>query len=686
MSTPKEIQLVWTDPLTGKQERAVNSLTAVPPVTIGRRPSNDLILSSGLVSGEHARVEQTSEGTFIVRDLGSRNGTIVDGKTLFGPDEKATAVLHSFSKFQVGPFEFRLILPSAAPSDTLIPSGTRTNVLTSAALAAIRQAQRPATTIAPSNIDEAQGLGASSTQVRVAAQPAANFPPPAFDAHIVSMAELNQQMAYETTTYLSVGGGLGSFTWIDHLLIYGANPDDIMTIGFEPKPYGRYRRLCANSQIPDHERLRSNSDSCPDNIWGWPGYAVREMWQHTKRGRIDKSVHIGWQIFNEPYVQTYTPVAGAVFDSIDREAKRIGWDKMWRHGRVRAIRKTDDGRYAVAYSQIQKGKASTHRLVICQHLHIAVGYPGVRFLPDLQQYREATGDFKHVVNAYEKHDHVYDDLAQNGGIVLIRGRGIVASRIIQRLYELRQAQNAPIGILHLMRTPLAEGKQYKSAQREVNNHWEFQPFNWPKAAWGGDLRVLLEKASDEERDRLLDNWGGTTTADREDWRDMIEEGLREGWYEIEFGAVQEVCQGATNGLPTGRLVTQLKSKNAISRQIQLEADYIIDATGLEASIDQNGLLKDLLDHYQLSRNPKGRLNINNDFELEEMRNGDGRVFASGVITLGGPYAAVDSFLGLQYAALRSVDSLTALRAAGLQRLDGFRSLAQWTRWAIGAKP
>ena len=69
-----------------------------------------------------------------------------------------------------------------------------------------------------------------------------------------------------------------------------------------------------------------------------------------------------------------------------------------------------------------------------------------------------------------------------------------------------------------------------------------------------------------------------------------------------------------------------------------------------------------------------------------MRNGDGRVFASGVITLGGPYAAVDSFLGLQYAALRSVDSLTALRAAGLRRLDGFRSLAQWTRWAIGAKP
>ncbi|MEM7115869.1 MAG: FHA domain-containing protein [Chloroflexota bacterium] len=672
MSPLNNVQLFWTDPITGKQE----NLTAVPPITIGRRPTNDIVLGSGLVSGEHAQLEQVGEHAFILRDMGSRNGTIVDGQTLFG----GSAVLHSHSQFQIGPVEFRLILPQAV-AETIVPGGTRTNLLSPAALAAIRQAQRNAATITPSKIDAAQGISASSTQVRIAAQPANDFPPPAFDDHIVSMAQLNQQMPYEATTYLSIGGGLGSFTWIDHLLIYGANPDDIMTIGFEPKPYGRYRRLCENSQIPDHERLRSNSDSCPDNIWGWPGYAVREMWQHTKRGRIDKSAQIGWQIFNEPYVQTYTPVAANVFDSIDREAKRIGWDKLWRHGRVRAIRKTDDGRYAIAYSLIHSGKASTHRIVVCKHLHIAVGYPGVRFLPDLQQYRETTGDFKHVVNAYEKHNHVYEDLAQNGGVVLIRGRGIVASRIIQRLYELRQEHSAPIGILHLMRTPLAEGKQYNSAQRDVHNHWELQPFNWPKAAWGGDLRVLLEKASDEERDRLLDNWGGTTTADREDWRLMIEEGLREGWYEIEFGKVYEVAQGGD-----GRLITHLDSNNAIARQIQLEADYIIDATGLEASIDDNALLKDMLDHYQLSRNPKGRLNINSDFELEEMRNGDGRVFASGVITLGGPYAAVDSFLGLQYAALRSVDSLTALRAAGLRRLDGFRSLAQWTRWAIGAKP
>ncbi|HEY9614206.1 MAG TPA: hypothetical protein V6C93_33005, partial [Allocoleopsis sp.] len=67
----------------------------------------------------------------------------------------------------------------------------------------------------------------------------------------------------------------------------------------------------------------------------------------------------------------------------------------------------------------------------------ATGYPAIKFLPDLQAYREKTQDFKSVVNAYEPHDHVYQYLEQYGGTVMIRGRGIVASRIVQRVYEAR---------------------------------------------------------------------------------------------------------------------------------------------------------------------------------------------------------------------------------------------------------
>jgi len=69
-----------------------------------------------------------------------------------------------------------------------------------------------------------------------------------------------------------------------------------------------------------------------------------------------------------------------------------------------------------------------------------------------------------------------------------------------------------------------------------------------------------------------------------------------------------------------------------------------------------------------------------------MSNGPGRVYASGVMTLGGPNAAVDSFLGLQYAALRSVEDLAAQHAPGLHALAPIRSFSQWFRWARGVQP
>ncbi|MHC5732816.1 MAG: FHA domain-containing protein, partial [Nostoc sp.] len=82
----------------------------------------------------------------------------------------------------------------------------------------------------------------------------------------------------DESDYLAIGAGLGSFFWADLLRISGVRAEKIVALGLEAEPYARYKRLCLNSQIPLHERLRSNSDSCPDNIWGWPSYALREAW------------------------------------------------------------------------------------------------------------------------------------------------------------------------------------------------------------------------------------------------------------------------------------------------------------------------------------------------------------------------------------------------------------------------
>ena len=429
--------------------------------------------------------------------------------------------------------------------------------------------------------------------------------------------------------FVAVGGGLGSFVWVDALKICGAKTDEVAVIGFETKPYGRYQQLCRNSKIPNHERLRSNSDACPDNIWGWPSYAVREIWHLAKRRKFIAALKIAWQLFGEPTLaQTYTPVAGNVFQSIDREAKRIGWDEMWRYGRVKAIRKTNDGRYVIAYSQ-SRNQEIIHRFIIASFVHVAIGYPGIRFLPDLQKYREETDDFQRVVNAYESHEHIYQTLRQKGGVILIRGRGIVASRIIQAIYEQRH-YNDQIAIVHLHRTPIESGSIYHRAQRQIEHQWEFQPFNWPKAAFGGDLHNLILNATDEERASFLKQWGGTTTAARHDWRNIIEQGLNAGWYQTRFGHVETI-----NCMPNGRLCIQRSNQGIVTDQTTIEVDYIIDCTGLESDISDHPLLSDLLLTYQIRRNATKHLFVTNNFEIIDMRQQQGRIYASGVTTLGG---------------------------------------------------
>ena len=57
------------------------------------------------------------------------------------------------------------------------------------------------------------------------------------------------------------------------------------------------------------------------------------------------------------------------------------------------------------------------------------------------------------------------------------------------------------------------------------------------------------------------------------------------------------------------------------------------------------MLADLVGTYSLVKNPLGRIHVSNDFEIEGLRNDQSRAMAAGAITLGGPYATVDSFLG-----------------------------------------
>jgi len=656
--SPIQIRLSWEDPATGeRREPTLNIPIALGrdfsqlPADIGGRRVSRMVLNSLEVSRFHALIDQEPNGLVVI-DQNSRNGTFVNGQ------QQTRCAIANGDSLQIGPYHINITFAARIPPPVSPTSGNSQIFFNPETGLPDPRLQQPA--------PQPVAVGGS-------------FPPPAFQSPQVVVQDLHATgLPVEERDYAAIGAGLGSFIWADLLRIGGVKPHQIAALGMEEQPYARYKRLCLNSQIPLYERLRSNSDSCPDNIWGWPSYALREAWRDFFSGRWGDTFKELWQVFAEPTLaETYTPRAGNVFNSIDREAARIGWNQIFRYARVRSIRKTTDGRYAIAYSR--EGPRN-YAFLVARHLHMATGYAAIQFLPDLQAYREKTNDFQSVVNAYEDHNHVYDHLQRNGGTLLIRGRGIVASRIVQRIYETRK-HNPNISLLHLMRSPKPQGNKYSLSQRRVENHYEFQPFNWPKACWGGELRETLEKADPQQRQRLLADWGGTTTADRGDWRRIVQEGINQGWYQITFGEVERVERDEQKG----RTVTYIQEKG-LKGQFRLDADFIVDATGLDAKVTSNPLLDDLVQHYNLPLNHLGRLAIANDFELVEMRNQGGRMYAAGASTLGGPYAPVDSFLGLQYAALCSVDSLASARAPGLGRLNPLSSFGQWIKWVNNRPP
>lgn len=472
--------------------------------------------------------------------------------------------------------------------------------------------------------------------------------------------------------FVTVGGGIGSFVTFDYLRIAGVPKHDIKVLGNNDKPWSTYEYLTRNSQIPRRERLRSDSASTPDCIWGFPSYAVREAMSAKGLGGTVRPL---WNVLTEPiFADYYTPRAGQAFDSMARETERVGYFDCLVKGLVRMTRKRRDGGYFTILTP-PAGASTTPRIAYrSRWVHLAVGYPGLKFLDDLQAYRETYQDYSHVVNAYEPHEGVYEELLRKPGTVVVRGSGIVASRILQRLIDDRDDKGAQTRIVHVFRT-FVEGSHGPSIfmRRRGGDGWAYQGFNYPKSVWGGQLKKRMSELEGAERAALYKTIGGTNTPVRRSWQEQLARGRRGGWYKTVTGQVESVTPAEEGGT-----VTRIATSDGV---LELRASYVIDGTGLEADISEHRLLADLLAHGGAGRNPIGRLDVERTFEVRGTASGDGKIYASGTATLGGYFPGVDTFLGLQIAAQEIADDLA--RQGFGKRIGPIRSTSQWLKWARG---
>ncbi len=470
--------------------------------------------------------------------------------------------------------------------------------------------------------------------------------------------------------FVSVGGGIGSFVTVDYLRVAGVPTNRMIVLSNLDFPWQTYEYLTRVSQIPRSERIRSDSASRPDNLWGFPSYALAEAIS-------DKSVTELWHVLVEPmWADFYTPKAGRVFAGLERESKRIGWDQMLVKGQVRMVRKRQGGGYFVILTP-KAGATPTKRVAYrAEYVHLAVGYPGLRFLSELQKFRTDHQDFHHVVSAYEEHEHIYEAARTKEITVMLRGGGIVASRVLARLMDDREKYGLRTQIVHLFRTYI-EGSHGPHAwsRRKGSYGFAYQGFNYPKSVWGGQLKSEMRRLEGEERAKKYKQMGGTNTPWRRRWQAQMAQGRNEGWYRTMKGTVDDMR------LDGGKIVSMVNTANGT---VAVPADFVIDCTGLEADISEHRVLADLLEHSGVGRNPVGRMDVERTFELRGTGSGPGVIYASGATTLGGYFPGVDTFLGLQVAAQEIADDLA--RRGFCPKIGTFRSISQWLRWAQNKQP
>lgn len=84
----------------------------IKTITVGSSPYNDIILNDEFISGDHARISLLKNGDYFIRDMGSTNGTFVNGARVIAKNFTKTDVTKiAFSDLPVNWFQHENLKP-----------------------------------------------------------------------------------------------------------------------------------------------------------------------------------------------------------------------------------------------------------------------------------------------------------------------------------------------------------------------------------------------------------------------------------------------------------------------------------------------------------------------------------------------------------------------------------------------
>ena len=241
-------------------DRPAREVEVVEPLEVGRDCAGELV-DDRQISRRHLMLYRDEFG-LIVTDLGSANGTLVNGQVVTEP-----------VRLQIG--------------DVISLGETTITVLGQ------RAAESGATPVAPARVSARATIALRPDEaVYEALEEQATSARGDLTDELIAECVWNDDLVARAgipivdVPFVTIGGGLGSFAVVQFLRIAGVPKDSIRILTTLEFPHHTYEYLAKASQITDEDRLRSDSMSRIDNIWGFP--ATRSK-KRSVSGRCDRS-------------------------------------------------------------------------------------------------------------------------------------------------------------------------------------------------------------------------------------------------------------------------------------------------------------------------------------------------------------------------------------------------------------